>query len=289
MPQRLLVLGLLTAATSAAADDVYLRSGGHLVADGVRAEAGAFVLEMDGGRITVPMDEVERVEHRPTDRVLFTARADALAPGDAAGWVELAAWARGHGLEREAGRAFTRALAADPENAAANEGLGRVRFAGRWMSRAESYRARGYVRFEGRWMTPGDRDALLREREARLREQEIEAREREAAARVATAEQERREAEAHAREAEARAEEANAKARAAEAEEREARTRAEREDARHAGYRRGRACAGALGTVLLPACWRDGQPVICDPLPPCGPPRGCETRRQVVYWTVGHR
>ena len=72
---------------------------------------------------------------------------------------------------------------------------------GRWVSEAESYKARGYVQYQGEWITPAEHEALLRERAA------DDARDRE-----------RQAAETRAREAEARAAEAEARAAEAEAE-----------------------------------------------------------------------
>ena len=77
-----------------------------------------------------------------------------------------------------------------------------MRVGGRWVSEAESYRARGYVQYEGEWMTPAQRDALVSSRRA---QNDAELGQAESDARV-------REAEARAQDAEARADQAEADA-----------------------------------------------------------------------------
>jgi hypothetical protein len=70
--------------------------------------------------------------------------------------------------------------------------MGKVELDGRWMTREDSYRARGYVRFEDAWVTPEERERTLRERaerDERLQlELQLDARVREAEARAEDAE-----------------------------------------------------------------------------------------------------
>ena len=116
------------------------------------------------------------------------------------GWLALARWAERRDLLTQAREAYEHVVAVDPENAAANTALGRVRLAGQWVTAEESYRARGYVPFEGGWVTPEERGAVLADRaaEAQAREMAAEARAREAEARARTAEADARRAEAEA-------------------------------------------------------------------------------------------
>jgi hypothetical protein len=250
---------LALASIGAFADDVYLRTGGRLVAQSVRPDRGAFIVDLDGGgRVRVPIGDVERIEHVPTDRVEYGARAARLTTDDLDGWRALGVWARERGLDEAAREAFDHVLVFDPDNATANEGLGRVRFDGRWMTHDEAQHARGYVRFEGRWILPAERDAQVRER---AQEERLE-REKRA----------RRAAEAKLQEAEARAEEAAARAQEAkaEAEARVAALRAPRlEDPRPScarGVTLPALYANGPGTYFT-VCTVNGQPRLCVPVP----------------------
>ena len=267
-------LGLVLVTAGASADDVYLRNGGHMVAEQVRPEQGSLVLDLEGGgRVTVPLTLIERIDHTPTDHALYNARAARLVPEDAAGWLELGVWARARGLSGPAQDAFERVRLTDPENAAANEGLGRVRFNGQWMSEEDAQLARGLVRYEGRWLRPEERDARVREqaeeeerarvrREADARVREAEARADEAAARVreARAAAQRREAEAD--EAEARADEAESRAREAEA---RARAATHRRPACRSELGVGGLYANGPGTYFT-VCTVNGQRRLCVPV-----------------------
>jgi len=202
---RIAAVSLLVLAPSlAGADSVFLKSGGEIKGEVVEQRADAVVMEVGPGRVTVPMKNVARIVSSTTDLGVYHARAAALARGDVAGWLSLAAWAQRRNLATQAREAYEHVLDVDPMNADANLALGHVRMADGWLSGAEANRARGLVEFEGMWMTPQERQMRFEER--------------------AAADQERmaaREGEARAREAEARAREASARADAAEADARQ--------------------------------------------------------------------
>jgi hypothetical protein len=205
-------LALMTATPAAAlADEILLRSGGRLVGEVVERHPEAVVVEADGGQITLSSSQILRIIPGPTPLSRYRERAAALPAGDVQGWLALALWARDESLGEPARQSFERVLALEPDNAAANQALGKVRLGGRWLTVEQSYRARGYVSFEGRWMRPQERAALVRERQA---EEELE----HAARARAAAEAAAQEAEARVRAAEARAQEAMARAQAAEIE-----------------------------------------------------------------------
>jgi hypothetical protein len=198
-----LVLAALLAGR-AAADDVYLKSGGQLSGRIVSRTATSIEVDIGAGLITVPTSSVVRVQEGRSALQDFEERAAGLAPGDAAGWVALGDWASSRGLGTQARQAYQRALAAAPNDPRANAALGRVQVDGNWVSEEEGYRARGYVQFEGDWITPAEHEAILRERAS----EEAQARQRkEAEARVRAAEERADEAEKRAKEAEAKAEE----------------------------------------------------------------------------------
>ncbi len=188
-----------------AADVVVLRGGGAIKGEVVEERADAVVVETAPGRVTVPAARVLHIVRGTTDLSGYRARAAALATRDVQGWLALAAWAADHGLLTQSREAYEHVLVLDPGNAEAHAAHGDVRLGDRWMSAADSYRARGLVELDGQWVTPAERAAFLSERAA-------EARSRQAV----------REAEARAREAEARARAAEAEARRADAEARQA-------------------------------------------------------------------
>lgn len=199
------LLGLLLVAPPAAfADQVFLKGGGKVTGVVVQQTPDVIVIEVGAGRVTLPAERVERVVAGRSALAAFRERAQGLAPDDAAGWLQLAEWASDQGLHTQAREAFERVLALDPRNSAAQQALGNVRLADRWVTPEESYRSRGYVYFDGRWVTPEERDDALRQEAAR--------------ADLVLAERARAEADARAREAEARARAAEADARRAESE-----------------------------------------------------------------------
>jgi hypothetical protein len=200
--KRVIALVAFVAGPPAWADEVFLRGGGSIHGEVVQRTAASVVMEVGPGRMTLPMSRVDRIIATTSDLSIYRERAGRLAPGDVAGWLGLARWAEGRDLLTQAREAYEHVVAVDPDNAAANAALRRVRLAGRWVTAEESYRARGYVPFEGGWVTPGERSAVLADRaaEARAREltAEAEARAREAEARARTAEADARRAEAEA-------------------------------------------------------------------------------------------
>jgi hypothetical protein len=196
---RVLVTALL--AGSAAADEVYLKSGGRLSGRIVSQNATAVEVDIGAGRITVPASSVIRVEEGRSALHEYQDRAARLEPTDADGWVALGDWASAAALGTQSREAYERALAASPQHPRANEALGRVQVGGRWVGEEEGYRARGYVRFEGEWITPAEHEAIVRERTAEQRTRERQ----EAEARVRAAEERADAAEARARQAEQQA------------------------------------------------------------------------------------
>lgn len=190
------------AASTAGADEVVLRGGGHVSGVIVERTPRTVVIETGPGRVSLPMARVESIVESRSALTEYRERAARVEPGDAVGWAALARWAAASDLLTQARDAWRRVLALDPSHPEANAAIGRVEVDGVWMEAEEGYRARGLVPFEGRWITPAEHEALVSERAveaASLREQ------READLRV-------REAEARAREAEARASEAEAAA-----------------------------------------------------------------------------
>jgi hypothetical protein len=187
---------------TAAADEVFLKSGGRVSGRVVTQTATEVEVDVGAGRIGIPASSVLRIEKGHSALQEYEDRAGRVPSGDVEGWLTLGEWASAQGLSAQAREAYHRALGASPSDARANAALGNVQIDGRWVSEDEGYRARGYVRYQGEWITPAEHEAMLRERAAE------DAQER---ARV-QAQTNAREAEARAQEAEARAREAEAKA-----------------------------------------------------------------------------
>jgi len=195
-----IVVGVLALPLAAGADEIYLRSGGHLSGVVVERRAESIVVDVGPGRVTLQAQLVERIVEGTPAFELFRERSTRLSPTDVKGWLDLAVWARAHELLTQSRQALEQVLAVDPGNPLAHREMGHVLLGGRWMTPEEGYRARGYLYFEGNWVMPEERLALLHERaaEAQARQAELEAaaRTREAEARARTAEAEARRAEA---------------------------------------------------------------------------------------------
>jgi hypothetical protein len=191
----------------AGADEIYLKSGGHLSGVIVEEHDGILVLDVAPGRISVPRSHVDKVVASASPLSVFRDRAARLARADSRGWIDLALWAQEHELTTQASQAFEHVLSVEPDNAVAQRAMGHVLMGSRWVTQEESYRAQGYVFFEGSWVTPQERQAIGAERAAQVDAArarfEAEARVREAEARARAAE-----ADAHRAEVAAQAEQA---------------------------------------------------------------------------------
>ncbi|HEY0557965.1 MAG TPA: hypothetical protein VGG20_27190 [Thermoanaerobaculia bacterium] len=176
---------LLLTAVPAFADDVYLVNGRKF--EGVIAEtAGSQVrIRMQGGTLSLPKDQVLRVEAGDSNLAEFLRRKEALKKSPTAGaadWVELARWARAKELDQATREAALAAATLDPRAAGLApilRGYGYVLDPqlDRWVPYADSMRRRGFVLAGGQWLTH-------EELQSRQRAQE------EASARYAAARQE---------------------------------------------------------------------------------------------------
>jgi len=181
-----LLLPLLTLAVPAFADDVYLVNGRKF--EGVIAEtSGSQVrIQMQGGTLSLPKDQVLRIEQGESSLAEYLHRKEALKKNPAARaseWLELARWARGKQLDQATREAALAAAALDPKL----EGLGTIlRPYGyaldpqldRWVPYAESMRRRGFVLAGGQWISREEYQAKLRaqeEEQARRRAAQQEA------------------------------------------------------------------------------------------------------------------
>jgi hypothetical protein len=188
------LLLLVALAVPVFADDVYLVNGRKF--EGVIAEtSGAQIrIRMQGGVLSLPKDQVERIEAGDSNLAEYLRRKEALKKSPAAraaDWLELARWARGKELDQAAREAALAGAALDPKL----EGLaGLLRGYGyvfdpqldRFVPYADSMRRRGFVLAGGQWITRDEYQAKLRvqeEDQARNRAaREAEARENRLAA-----------------------------------------------------------------------------------------------------------
>jgi len=196
---------VLAAGTPGWADVVALRSGGQLRGTIVAETTNAVTIDVGPGQIGIERSEILGIRRGASPLATYQQRAAALAPGDVAGWLALARWARDQGLATQSREAFERCVSLDPANAEARTAMGYVLQNGSWMTQTEAMRARGLVQYEGEWLTPEEHRARLEEARLDLERERIEA---ETRVRI-------QEAEVRAREAEARAAEAAAEAEAA--------------------------------------------------------------------------
>ena len=170
MPRILIATLALVAflAVPATADVVHLTNGKTLEGK-VTESAGSVVVELPGGKITLPREEVARIERKETLEDVYRARRAELAEDDVEGLFRLALWLREEGWEKKAREEFAAVVKLDPDHRGAHYGLGHVRYDDRWMTEDEAMEAQGYVRHEGRWVTAEEKALLARDRDYRER------------------------------------------------------------------------------------------------------------------------
>jgi hypothetical protein len=179
------LLSLLLLAVPAFADDVYLVNGRKF--EGVIAEtAGSQVrIRMQGGVLSLPKDQVLRVEAGDSNLAEYLRRKEALKKSPTAGaadWVELARWARAKELDQATREAALTAATFDPRAqglAPILRGYGYVLDPqlDRWVPYGDSMRRRGFVLSGGQWLTQEDLQARQRAQEEARREAARAARE----------------------------------------------------------------------------------------------------------------
>lgn len=175
------LLTVIVAAGPAAADDVYLVNGKVFedVTAEVEGERVAIGLP-SGGEIGLPLSHVERIERAETSMARFRERARELFTDPRSGgaeWLELAHWARAHGLQRAYRESALEAARRDPKlpgvvAAMREQGYVYDEDAGEWLPRTEAMLRRGLVPYGGGWVTPEERDQRIRAADARARQRE---------------------------------------------------------------------------------------------------------------------
>jgi hypothetical protein len=162
---RLLVVMALVS-TSAFADVVHLRGGGQITGEIIEESDDSVTVDIGGGYVTARTSSIVDIERSVSPLQEFRARAQEIPADDAESWRELARWASYRALSSQAAEAYSQVLTSLPNDAEANEALGRVQLNGQWVSEEEAYRARGFIQFEGEWMTPAEKQRILADRQA---------------------------------------------------------------------------------------------------------------------------
>lgn len=161
MRSRLLTALLLSlcAGTPVAADTVYLANGRTF--EGVIAEVtdNEVKIRMPGGSLSLPRSHVRHVESSDSDFGEYLRRKEAIRRGaKASDWLELARWAKAHGVEHGAREAALAAASLDPGLDGLPtllRGYGYVldEQLDRWIPYADSMRRQGFVLADGQWIS----------------------------------------------------------------------------------------------------------------------------------------
>jgi hypothetical protein len=160
------------------ADDVYLVNGQSF--EGVVAEIGEtrVHVQLEYGRISLPLEQVDRVVKAATPLQVYRERRQALEgalDADAEEWLELARYARAHELRDGFRAAILVAAALDPSARGLAAPMAEIGYlldeeTDRWLPEAEVMRRRGLVRYDGEWLSEPEarRRQLEREQVAAL-------------------------------------------------------------------------------------------------------------------------
>ncbi len=168
-----LLLLLSLVALPVLADDVYLANGRKF--EGVIAETsgGQVHIRMQGGVISLPKEQVLRIEAGDSNLAEYLRRKEALKKSPsarAADWLDLARWARAKELDQATREAAMAGAALDPKL----DGLAAIlRTYGyvydpqidRWTPYADSMRRRGFVLANGQWLSRDEYQAKARAQE----------------------------------------------------------------------------------------------------------------------------
>jgi hypothetical protein len=167
MPERNRITSLLLAGSllpvTAIADSVYLKNGESF--EGVEAVVTGDIVQIDLpiGSLRLPMSKVDRVEEVDSTLGEYRARESRLKQtDDAAGWLDLARWARANDFDKGARKAALLAARLEPELPDLEPmmaGIGYVfdEKTREWIPYADSMRRRGLVEDGADWVTPEEK------------------------------------------------------------------------------------------------------------------------------------
>ena len=146
-------------ARAATGDLIYLQSG---VVDGEIIEESEKAVKLKGklGTLTISREHIRSIEKGKSLVDLYRQRWIEVDHRNLKARIDLANWAKKHGLDAEADLEFQQILKVDPANEYAQRALGYERVGDRWVPAEEAKIARGQVQFRGNWMRPKERDRL---------------------------------------------------------------------------------------------------------------------------------
>lgn len=175
-----------SAPPSAVADDVYLSNGQVFEGVVTRWDGDTLRIRMAHGEMGLPASWIERIDESDSALAGYLERRAAMEPGASASeWLELAAWAREHGLSEGARESALRAAALDPGLAGLAPILRPAGFTfdpevGDWLTEPQLMARRGYVQVGHEWLPR----SVVEERARLAREEQVEAERRAREARL---------------------------------------------------------------------------------------------------------
>jgi len=150
---------VLTFCAVAAADIIYLNTGGIIKGKILEENADEIIVETPYGEIPVSKDSIDFIE-RGTPAEIFQQRLKKIKKNDSDAYVELGGWAQSVGLDKEAKKAFEKALEIEPNHYFARTELGHRKYKGEWLTQDKYNEAIGLVKYEGEWVTKEDLEKL---------------------------------------------------------------------------------------------------------------------------------
>lgn len=155
----ILCLTLFALSAIAAADIIYLNTGGIIKGEIVDEDDDQIHVKTKFGEVPVNRDDIDYIE-RGTDKEIFQQRLKKIRENDSDAYVELGGWAQTVGLQEEARQMFLKAVEIEPNHYFARTELGHRRHKGEWLSEEEYNKAIGLVKYEGEWVTKEDAEKL---------------------------------------------------------------------------------------------------------------------------------
>jgi len=164
------VLIVSEVSSTARADVFELANGGRVEGRAVAPAEGdksKYVIELkDGGRLTIPRSQVERVDATSDTEAEYQKLARS-SPDTVEGHWKMAEWCRERKLLAQAKQHVARVLELDPNHEKARVASGFRQQNGEWVTRDDVMASRGMVLYEGRYVTPQHVELLDRQKETK--------------------------------------------------------------------------------------------------------------------------
>ncbi|MCE9584236.1 MAG: hypothetical protein K8T20_17255 [Planctomycetes bacterium] len=158
--RQVIALMFLAVPFIAGADVLHMKNGATMDGRAVTEEGEEFAFKLSGGgQVQVKRADVDWIEWSSVEsaKAEFDKRRK---PATLAAFLDAGAWAKFHGMSDQAQDAFMAAIKLDPQNAAANEGLGRKKFADKWVTDDEYRKLTGHVKVGSRWVTADEKNRM---------------------------------------------------------------------------------------------------------------------------------